>query len=168
MSKEFLDKILEISEEVLLDHMKSIYDMYSKCIANPSFSINIYKPLVLTIMNYYNSMFKSLILGDDMELTNKFKELQSYCNHKEICIVNLMFQLTVSFLHSVLGDHHKFNKDSREGYLEDIYDCIVKSESGRRGILMDNTNHECNSKNLDQCDPDKPLFSLKTGTTRDQ
>ena len=125
MSQELqqsLDMILEISQETLLDHMKSLYDMYGKYgkhITNPSFSVNIYKPLVSTIMNYYNSMFKSLILGNDIELNNKFKKIRAYCDHKEICLVNLIFQLTLSFLHSVLENHHKFNKNTCKEHKHD-------------------------------------------------
>lgn len=157
----FIDMILEFSQLAVLDHMESLYNIYPKYINSNFFSIATYKPIILSLVNYYNLVFKSLILKNDTELSEIFKKITSFHNHKEICLINIMLQLSISFLHHIMGNHHKFNKETSIDYTRDICDCIIKSTDEIRNILIKNIKHECNGQGLDECDPDKPLFSIK-------
>jgi len=158
---EHLDAILEFSQQAITNHMGSLYSMYPTKISNNFFAIAIYKPLISTITNYYNIVLRSLILGDDPNLSQKFSKLASLSNHKEVCLVNMMFQLTLSYLHPIMENHHKFNKGNHEEYIGDIQDCMIKNTEAIKKKLIENIDHECKGQNLTECDPDTPLFSIK-------
>lgn len=154
-------ELIEFSQHVILDHMESLYNTYSLYINNKFFPIAIYKLLVSSIMEYYNLVFRSLIVKDDTELINRFQNLTSLYKHKAICLINILFQLSLSFLHHVMEDHHKFNKESLQDYISDIHDCMTNNINEKKEKIAENIKHECNGLNLDECDSDKPLFSLK-------
>lgn len=152
-----INMILQFSQQTVIDHMQSLYNMYHQYINSKFFPIAVYKHIIILITDFYNHVFKSLILKDDIQLSEKFNKI----NHKEICVVNFMFQLSIAFLHTVMQNHNKFNKNTLQDYISDIYYCIIKDTDEKKILLINNFKHQCNALNLDQYDPDKPLFSIK-------
>ena len=158
---DIIDLLVEFSQTVINDHMKMVYETYFQLINNKFFSIAIYKPLVLLITNYYNLIFQSLILKNDSELLKRFDNLILSCEHKELCLLNILFKLTLLFLHNIMENHHKFKKQTLADYMDDINNCILNIIDDKKEILKENLSHECKSLSLDKCDKSKLPFTIK-------
>lgn len=169
METIFLDKIFDYSHKVVLNYMEMVFTTYPNHVKNPIFSLVIYKYLVTHILKYFNAIYKSLILKNDENLYEDFNLLiksQSNGNkHNEICTINMISQITLSFIDDIMNGHHRINKSSLELYLKDIYMIINFITSTKKEILIKNLmtpKHICENKNLADCDPNKPLYEINT------
>jgi hypothetical protein len=159
MEQSLSDVLIDFSQQTVLDHMESLYKMYPQYINKYFFPVVIYKQLIMTTTNYYNMIFKSLILKNDDEL---LKTINQMCkNHKATCILNILFQLSVSFLHVIMEQHHKLRKSTKEEYIEDINGIILNEiANGKKKLLDENLAHICTGKDLSECDPEEPLLRV--------
>jgi len=103
-----------MSQEVLLEQMKIIYEVMAGKIGNKFLAVGLYKPIILSMSKYYHHLYHGLVREKIDELSGR--------GHKETCLINVMFQLTLAFLHQIMENHHLLNKNTCEEYIADIED----------------------------------------------
>lgn len=122
-------------------------------------SCNIY--LINFNVHYFNSAYSSLIKNDDEFITAKFKEMCGVLKtHTSLCILNVLFRMTTEIITSY--ERSKLDTSTHDNYMR----CVKRALIDRRGILTAELprcfDHVCEDVDLDDCDPDEPLFYMGT------
>lgn len=160
---ELVDKLIEFSTQAVLDHMQSLYEEYPQYVTKHFFSVATYRPLVSSITSYYNTVCTTLLQNTDEELSKKISMLTGL-NHRETCLLSIMLQLSLSFLHVVMEQHHTLDKSTVENYITDAYNAIMDHVDIKKEAIVDDLkkmhgSKQCATIELCNC-TDKPLFDL--------
>ena len=110
-------KVREFVHETIRGHELGFYKMR---IVFP-FKLNTEdaKGLIPSVaINYFNVVYEALVSEEDEFVNEKFGEMQKIMKHSPVCLINMVFMLTVRF-HTKM-DRTKFNMDSYEKYMESV------------------------------------------------
>ncbi|AYV83656.1 MAG: hypothetical protein Hyperionvirus9_73 [Hyperionvirus sp.] len=161
MPDELLLKLM--SQEVLMEQMKVIFEVMSIKLDHKFMALGLYKPIANGMIKYYNFVFGSLVSGNDESLRAKFDELGALGEHKESCLISIMFNLGMAFLYQIMENHHRLNKKSCDEYIADIDELYLSNlEHYKLGVTEAlkhiKTAGKCPGMNLKDCKPDMLLF----------
>jgi hypothetical protein len=114
----------------------------------------------LAAMNYMNTCYKSLILKNDPYVVGKFKEMTDLIGHSEVCLINIIMQIFIS-VHMSL-DRSKIDRSTLETLSETVKVEIARVIEPLRDTIGKCVSHECHGEKIEDCDPNEPLFFVKT------
>lgn len=106
------------------------------------------------IIDYLNRTYRSLIVDDDVYITDVFEKMKPY-NHSFVCILNIIAQLIkvlVEKMHRPL-----LQTGSYESYMTSVEQQLHILAYIFRSNM--NLSHKCTGIDIRTCDPDKPMFS---------
>jgi len=154
MMEPLVEKLM--SQEVLLEQMKIIFEVMKGKIDNKFLAVALYKPIANSITKYYNLIYESLVNNNDKIIREKFNELM-VSGHKEMCLISVMFHLSMAFLHQIMENHHLLNKHSCDEYIADIDELFFLNLEHYKKSVMEvlkhvNTSGKCPGKELKDCD----------------
>jgi hypothetical protein len=111
-------------------------------------------------VNYFNTVYVSLIKRDDPYIINRFDKMCEINNHSAICLLNIMFAIVIN-LH---GDFNRqnLNIDSYKLYMKSIDNELDSKMQTLFDKLMASISHTCKGMDILKCDPNIPMFSVKT------
>ena len=162
--------LLETSQGVLLEHLTSLYELFRQkkdVFSSRFFSVGVYRHLSSSIIEYYNLAHRSLTLKNDPEWSERITELNEMAGqfrHNETCLLNVLFQLTMFFLHAVMEGHHRLvatgEFPSLDQYLARVTELITKRDF-RVDILVETLAHNTGGVGEPQpCPTTTPLFRV--------
>ena len=146
------DLMIAFISETILGHERGLYKA----------GIPVSAPIIqVATANYLNTCYKSLIVKDDAFVLGKFREMTELIGHSEVCLINIIAQIMMA-VHMNL-DRSKIDTTSVE-----TVDISVKTEVSRifdplRETVYKSLSHECHGEKIEDCDPNEPLFQIKTG-----
>lgn len=111
-------------------------------------------------VNYLNGCYKSLILKDDEFVITKFKEMTELIGHSEVCLLNIIAQLLM-MLHLNL-DRSKIDRTTLETLSQTVETEVKNICQKIREMVKKSISHECHGDSIESCDPNVPLFELRT------
>jgi hypothetical protein len=110
-------------------------------------------------VNYFNKLYKSLILKDDDYIISVFNDMIKIMPHSIICLLNILCRLKIN-THIALK-RQLLNINNYGNYSASVK---VQSEmilDKKKYEIMENLSHQCNIKDIKDYDPLKPMFELK-------
>ena len=115
--------------------------------------------LPMSLMEYVNHGYKSLILRNDPYWVTHFDKFNQFHGHSQICLLNVLFQLIQTFLELI--DATQLYVLSYQTYMASItsqLECIKNALIKTFPKIFD---HQCSGADITKCDPNIPLFYLK-------
>jgi hypothetical protein len=101
---------------------------------------------------YYNKLYKSLILKNDKYVTTKFKQMKDVLDHSYICLLNLCFHISMSVHKSI--NRKILNVSSLDNYGMSIYYQINEYKEKIIDIIVQLINHKCVGDDIEKHNPD--------------
>lgn len=105
---------------------------------------------------YFNLLYKNLILRDDEFVNKKFDEMHKVFNHSYICLLNILVALCLQ-THTNL-DRKKLCIDSLEKYSSSVDPQLKNLLIFSRESLIQTLGHECKGKDISTFDPNEDFI----------
>lgn len=113
-------------------------------------------------IDYLNSVYKSLVVSDDMYLLRIFRPISQVLHHSEICVLNML----ASFVNLLLDNFNRslLKSDSYEDYMASVKLIIetnpIKEIADKLEHILSShfKENNCTGENIRDQDPSKPLF----------
>jgi hypothetical protein len=130
-----------------------LYQKKVKDIINPNIIMQV-------VANYYNVCYKALILKNDEYVTENFNSFTECLNHSEVCLLHILNNLTVLLYEKI--DFDKLNYDDYSKYMLNITLLLEIQKQNTVDSIKNIIGHDCKGINIKECDPNIPLFIIKT------
>jgi|SaaInlStandDraft_5_1057022.scaffolds.fasta_scaffold115987_1 hypothetical protein len=107
------------------------------------------------IVSYFNDAYRSLITEEDKYFVERFKEMHDIMDHSYICLLNIVFNLTITFYCEM--DRSKFNISNYKNYMNS-FECELNKMKDtmfpieKRKELF---NHVCKGIDIKTCNPNE-------------
>jgi hypothetical protein len=160
-SNEFVSFMVDYAKEIIIGQENGLYH-----IADMGKQMHILKdkfqmgPIVLsTTTSYFNDVYKSLIKKDDEDFLEKFAKIKKLdSTHSDICILNIMFHVTLASHLEV--NREKIDMSSYEKFMYSIAEQLYYIFRNKYGFMKSKFDHVCTEIGIEACDPDDDLFKV--------
>ena len=122
----------------------------------------IFKKMAFVTIDYFNAVYKALILRDgdgDTEALACFDRMHNTANHSHICLLNIAVAMCMH-MRSII-DYSVANYDSEKEYLLSIALQLMQLIKAAHDNLRDHFMHNCCGTDIRTCDPNQPMFAIK-------
>jgi len=142
--------LFDFSKQLVIGIESNIYKTMEKFIFD-NFIINFQKNLA---KYYYNDVYKALILDLDENITNKFIQIQQLFPHSFLCILDILFNLTLEIIKNI--NRKNYNTNSYDEFINSVDKEIAKSNV-LDFVCVDKiiSQHKCVLTDIKSCDPYK-------------
>lgn len=123
-------------------------------------SNNIKFLLIKFNIDYHNKLYRSLILKDDQYVIEELGKIHNTMNHSYICLLNILCKFTTDLITN--RDRSLMNVDSYEKYMDSVCWHLEMWKSTLMKTLPSTLSHTCSGDDIATCNPDQPLFFMKT------
>ena len=151
---------------IIKGHEYWLYKSFSNKLFGNEFGLDtlqnehVFSMIAEITVDYFNTIYVSLIKRDDPYIINRFDEMCKINNHSAICLLNIMFTIVIN-LH---GDFNRqnFNIGSYELYMKSIDAELNSKIQTLFDKLMASISHNCKGMDILKCDPNISMFSVQT------
>lgn len=112
------------------------------------------------IINYYNSCYKSLILRNDIYVTENFDNFKKILGYSEICLLHILLWMTIA-TYKKLIETYKYESQSYSEFMTTMDNKIKNIITSIRETLKKSLSHQCTGIDITTCDPNEDLFVLE-------
>jgi hypothetical protein len=109
-------------------------------------------------VNYFNILYKSLILKNDEYVTKKFLSMHNIMNHSYICLLNIIFKVCVD-VHQIIP-RSEMIVNCYENYMLIVKAMLDNINPFIIDMLKEMLSHNCNGTDISTCNPDEPMFHI--------
>ena len=145
------DILVEFIENTILGQMSGCYKV--------GFGLKYTSIYQVTLVDYFNILYKSLILEDDKYVVEKFTKMQSFDNHSCICLLNILFYASIMTCSKIQESNLELN-NGYEVYIDSCTKEIRKTTKEIKESLDKSISHKCTGIDIKTCDPNVEMFKI--------
>ncbi len=158
-SKTIVDLLKEFSKNTITGQLSACYKIVNKNKTDVS-PVVLYKNMApMCLMEYANSLYKSLILRNDEYVTKNFDDMKKVHDHSEVCLLHILFNTWLVATQMIKDDVIKCDSD---------YDIFMNSCENELDRIFNKlgthfkklTKHKCTGIDIKTCDPNEKLFCV--------
>lgn len=147
-----IEVVYRFLENTIMGQESGLYKVIGSAIVNVD-PIMLYSIKV----DYYNGVYKSLILDDSEYVTNIFNAMT--CDHSKVCLLQQLIRVDLMIHESLIRNKDK--AASYELWMESIRHQLQRSKPIIVKQLQELLSHECKGIDIKTCNPNNPLFYIK-------